>query len=123
MQESNCGGESFALRVIGDTMAPEFKDGCIIIIDPSGIVSDGSFVLARHNDEYIFRQLVYGDGVYYLKTLQEGHETIELQSLTAVEGVITQRAGRRRGGGCGDPCATRAWSAAPDHPAHPYPPG
>ena len=30
------------------------------------------------------------------KTLQDGHETIELQSLTAVEGVITQRAGRRR---------------------------
>ena len=96
MQESNCGGESFALRVIGDIMAPEFRDGCIIIIDPSGGVSDGCYVLARHNDEYIFRQLVYGDGVYYLKTLQEGHETIELQSLDAVEGVITQRAGRRR---------------------------
>ena len=96
MQESNCGGESFALRVIGDIMAPEFKDGCIIIIDPSGVISDGCYVLARHNDEYIFRQLVYGDGVYYLKTLQEGHETIELQSLDAVEGVITQRAGRRR---------------------------
>ena len=75
MQEGNCGGESFALRVIGDTMAPEFKDGCIIIIDPSGVISDGCYVLARHNDEYIFRQLVYGDGVYYLKTLQAGHET------------------------------------------------
>ena len=63
MQESSCGGEPFALRVIGDTMAPEFVDGCIIIIDPSGIVKDGSYVLARHNDEYIFRQLVFGEDV------------------------------------------------------------
>ena len=96
MQESNCGGELFALRVIGDTMAPEFKDGSIIIIDPSGVIADGCFVLARHDDEYVLRQLVYGDGIYYLRTLQEGHDDIEMQDLAAVEGVITQRAGRRR---------------------------
>jgi len=41
MQESSCGGEPFALRVSGDVMAPEFNDGCIIIIDPSGVVKDG----------------------------------------------------------------------------------
>jgi hypothetical protein len=29
MQENSCGGEPFALRVIGDTMAPEFMDGAI----------------------------------------------------------------------------------------------
>jgi len=28
---SSCGGEPFALRVIGDSMAPEFEDGCIIV--------------------------------------------------------------------------------------------
>ena len=96
MQEGSCGAEPFALRVIGDSMSPEFKDGCIIIIDPDGVISDGSYVLARHNDEYIFRQLVFGDGRYYLKTLQDGHETIEIQDLRPVEGVIVQQAGRRR---------------------------
>ena len=96
MQESSCGGEPFALRVIGDLMAPEFNDGCIIIIDPSGIVRDGSYVLARQGEEYIFRQLEFGEGVYYLKTLQDGHEVIELPDLTVVQGVIIQQGARRR---------------------------
>ena len=85
MQENSCGGEPFALRVIGDTMAPEFMDGAIIVIDPSGVVKDGSYVLARHNDEYIFRQLIFGEGVYYLKTLADGYEPIEIPDLVAVE--------------------------------------
>ena len=96
MQENSCGGEPFALRVIGDTMAPEFNDGCIIIIDPSGVVKDGCYVLARQGEEYIFRQLQFGDGVYYLKTLEAGHTVIELPDLTAVEGVIIQQGARRR---------------------------
>ena len=96
MQENSCGGEPFALRVIGDTMAPEFMDGCIIIIDPSGVVKDGSYVLARQGDEYIFRQLVFGDDVYYLRTLEEGHDDIEVPDLTLVEGVIIQQGARRR---------------------------
>ncbi len=96
MQENSCGGEPFALRVIGDTMAPEFMDGAIIIIDPSGVVKDGSYVLARHNDEYIFRQLIFGEGVYYLKTLAEGYDPIEIPDLVAVEGVIIQQGARRK---------------------------
>ena len=96
MQENSCGGEPFALRVIGDTMAPEFMDCAIIVIDPSGVVKDGSYVLARHNDEYIFRQLIFGEGVYYLKTLADGHEPIEIPDLVAVEGVIIQQGARRK---------------------------
>lgn len=96
MQENSCGGEPFALRVIGDTMAPEFEDGCIIIIDPSGVVNDGSYVLAQQGDEYIFRQLVFGDGNYYLKSLADGHETIEIPDLTSVQGVIIQKGARRK---------------------------
>ena len=96
MQEGNCGAEPFALRVMGDSMAPEFKDGCIIIIDPDGVISDGCYVLARHDDGFIFRQLIYkGDG-YQLKALQEGHAVIELSDLSPVAGVIVQQAGRRR---------------------------
>ena len=96
MQESSCGGEPFALRVIGDIMAPEFMDGCIIIIDPSGVVKDGSYVLARQGEEYIFRQLVFGDDMYYLRTLEEGHDDIEIPDLVLVEGVIIQQGARRR---------------------------
>jgi DNA polymerase V len=96
MQENSCGGEPFALRVIGDVMAPEFNDGSIIIIDPSGVVKDGSYVLVRQGEEYIFRQLEFGADGYYLKALQDGHEVIELPDLTAIEGVIIQQGARRR---------------------------
>jgi SOS-response transcriptional repressor LexA len=96
MQDGNCGREPYALRVLDDSMSPEFRDGCIIIIDPEGLIADGSYVLAQFNDEYIFRQLVFGEGVYYLQALEDGHETIEMSDLSAVEGVIIQQAGRRR---------------------------
>jgi len=96
MQEGSCGAEPFALRVTGDSMEPEFRDGCIIIIDPEGVISDGCYVLARHGDGYIFRQLVYRGDTYLLKALREGHETIEMPDLTPVAGVIIQQAGRRR---------------------------
>ena len=96
MQENSCGREPFALRVIGDSMTPEFADGCIIIIDPEGVVGDGSYVMARHADSYIFRQLVYGEGRYFLKALQPGHEVIELQDLAVIEGVVIEQGARRR---------------------------
>jgi len=76
-------------------MEPEFEDGCIIVIDPEGVITDGCYVLAHHDDGYIFRQLIYADDKYLLRTLQEGHETIELPDLAPVAGVIVQRAGRR----------------------------
>jgi len=96
MQEHGCGREPFALRVIGDSMSPEFADGSIIIIDPEGVISDGAYVMARHGDSYIFRQLVYGENRYFLKALQDGHEVIELPDLSGIEGVVTQQGMRRR---------------------------
>jgi len=96
MQENSCGREPFALRVVGDSMAPEFKNGCIIVIDPEAVISDNCYVVARINDEYVFRQLAYGEEVYYLQTLQGGHETVEIADLSCIEGVVIQQAGRRR---------------------------
>ncbi len=55
---SDCaGGESFALRVLGSSMEPEFHEGEIIIVEPEGLARDGSYVLAWHQDEWTFRQL------------------------------------------------------------------
>lgn len=71
MQGRHCSREPFALRILGDSMSPEFRDGCIII-DPEGVIANGSYALARHNDEYIFRQPLFGEGIYYLQTLDAG---------------------------------------------------
>jgi len=77
-------------------MEPEFATGCIIIIDPGGVVRDGSYVFAVDNKgEYIFRQLQTKDDRYFLTPLNDLYETIEIK-FDQIEGVITQRAGKRR---------------------------
>jgi DNA polymerase V len=88
--------EPFALQVLGDSMAPEFEHGVIIIVDPSGVVESGSYVVAQMDDEYLFRQLLIEDGAYYLVALKEDHRRLEIPGPQAIVGVVTQRAGRRR---------------------------
>ena len=97
MDIGGCGSsEPFALRVLGDSMTPEFEDGCVIVIDPSGVIENGCYVLAVHDEEYIFRQLIIEDRRYYLKPLNEGYEVLEISDIDAVKGVIVQKAGTRR---------------------------
>ena len=92
-----CGqNEPFALQVLGDSMEPEFKHGHIIIIEPDGVVSNGCYVFAVYQEEYIFRQLIINEKGYFLKPLNENYPTFAIETLEAVKGVITQRAGTRR---------------------------
>ncbi|MCP4043122.1 MAG: S24 family peptidase [Gammaproteobacteria bacterium] len=95
---SSCAeAEPFALRVIGDSMEPEFKDGVIVIIDPTGVAANGSYVLAVHEEEYIFRQLVKEGDKMYLKALNENYPRHPLPGgVDDIKGVIVQQAGRRR---------------------------
>ncbi len=94
---SSCSNsDPFALQVLGDSMEPEFPDKCIIIIDPAGVISNGSYVFATHNGEYIFRQLKIEDGKYYLVPLNDNYEVIEIPGIEAIHGKIVQRAGKRR---------------------------
>jgi SOS-response transcriptional repressor LexA len=88
--------EPFALRVLGDSMEPEFKDGCIIIIDPAANVEIGRYVIAELDGEYIFRQLIQENEKYFLKPINDGYKAVEISSTSIVRGVITQRAGVRR---------------------------
>ena len=100
--EGGCSGaESFALRVLGDEMAPEFNAGEIIIIEPDGALEDGRFVLAQLDGEWIFRQLCRrGDGwvLHALNPARPELADLPLPALQAVRGVIIQKAvpGRRR---------------------------
>ena len=89
--------EPFALQVIDDSMEPEFPRDCVIIIDPTAKAQNGSFVFAKDNEGvYIFRQLEIEGDTYTLKALKQGVNTIKLPNKQAVEGVITQRTGKRR---------------------------
>lgn len=96
--DSSCSeSEPFALQALDDSMEPEFATGCIIIIDPTGLANDGAYVFAKDNaDEYIFRQLRIVEGRHYLAPLNDLYETIEIKNISQIQGVITQRAGKRR---------------------------
>ena len=88
--------EPYALRVLGDSMQPEFMDGVVIVIDPAGAMRDGSYVIATHNDELIFRQLRIVEETFFLQPLNDLYDTVEIPSLDVVTGVVSQQAGRRR---------------------------
>ncbi|MDO8905016.1 S24 family peptidase [Hydrogenophaga sp.] len=91
------GSEAFALRVLGTSMEPEFLEGEIILIEPGGLVRDGSFVLAQHGGEWIFRQLCRQASGWTLHALNPAFADRPLPDLSAVRGVIIQKAlpGRR----------------------------
>lgn len=91
------GNESFALMVMGQSMVPEFNEGEIIIIEPGGDAQDGSYVLAWHAGEWIFRQLQKTAEGWCLHALNPAFGDSPLSSLNAVRGVIIQKAlpGRR----------------------------
>ncbi|HSW24263.1 MAG TPA: S24 family peptidase [Burkholderiaceae bacterium] len=92
------GGEVFALRVLGDSMAPEFLEGEIVIVEPDGAVHDGSFVLARADGEWTLRRLDRCDNGWVLRALNPAYRDHALPDLAAVHGVIIQKAvpGKRR---------------------------
>lgn len=96
MQTGCSESEPFALQVLGDSMVPEFADGVVVIVDPAGVVESGRYVVAMHEGEYYFRQLIIEDGGYFLKALNEGYETLPIPGVDAIRGVVIQQAGRRR---------------------------
>jgi SOS-response transcriptional repressor LexA len=95
--EGGCSeAEPYALQVLGDSMEPEFEDGCIVIIDPAGHVQNGVYVIAVHEEEYIFRQLLIEDQRFFLCALNNAYPRIEINGMEGIQGVIVQKAGRRR---------------------------
>lgn len=91
--------ESFALMVLGDSMEPEFVEGDIIVIEPEGLATDGSYVMAWLADEWIFRQLAKDDeGGWKLRPLNPKYPSARIPDLSVIKGVIIQKSkpGRRK---------------------------
>lgn len=85
------GAEAFALLVLGDSMEPEFSEGDVIVIEPEGLATDGAYVLARHEEEWIFRQLVRAANGWQLRPLNPRYPVVEPVDLSAVRGVVIQK--------------------------------
>lgn len=79
---------TFALRVTGDSMTPEFQEGMLLIIEPELEPNPGDFVVARNgNDETTFKQLVKDGADWYLKPLNERYPLKPLGNSTII-GVL-----------------------------------
>jgi phage repressor protein C with HTH and peptisase S24 domain len=88
--------EPYALRVLGDSMEPEFADGCVIIVDPGHALRDGSYVVVEYAGDVFFRQLVIDGERRILKALNPKYGSFELMPPYTIRGGVVQRVGRRR---------------------------
>jgi len=114
LEPSTCTeAETFALQVLDDSMEPEFREKCIIVVDPTGHAKEGSYVLAQLNgseavregaeseelvENFLFRQLRKNSkGEWGLYALNKNYALqATTQNLSDILGVIVQRAGTRR---------------------------
>ncbi len=97
--DGDCSGaEPFALMVLGDSMAPEFVEGEVIVVEPEGLAADGAFVVAQVDGDWTLRQLVRAASGWRLRALNPAYAATPLADLAAVRGVVIQksRPGRRR---------------------------
>lgn len=90
--------EPFALMVLGDSMAPEFAEGEIIVVEPEGLASDGSFVVAELEDGWTLRRLARAGDGWELRALDPAWPAVTIPDLAPVRGVVIQKSkpGRRR---------------------------
>jgi len=88
--------EPYALRVIGDSMAPEFVEGHILIVDPALPPQHGAYVIIDYHGETTFRQFIVENDKKFLRALNDAYPVVELVENYSVRGVVVQRASRRR---------------------------
>ena len=79
---------TFALRVHGDSMEPDFTEGMVLIIEPEMDPNPNDFVIAKNGDgETTFKQLVKDGGDWYLKPLNDRYP-IKLLGKCLIVGVV-----------------------------------
>lgn len=97
MSQNSCSAlEPYALRVLGDSMEPEFADGCVVIVDPGCAARDGSYVIVEFAGDVFFRQLVFDGERRFLKALNPKYGGFELSPPYTIKGGVVQQVGKRR---------------------------
>ena len=96
--KSSCSSNSepYALQNIGDMMAPEFSENCIIIVDPSMPIHNKAYVIIDFNDELYFRQYFEENERKVLRCLNTVYDEIELNGNFEVHGCIIQQKQRKQ---------------------------
>lgn len=79
---------TFALRVDGDSMEPEFPAGVLIVVEPDMDPQPGDYVIAKNGDDATFKQLVKDGSDWLLKPLNERYPIKPLESPCKIIGVV-----------------------------------
>jgi len=92
------GNNAFALRVTGDSMEPEFREGETIIVDPDRAPANGSYVIARidggvdGNGEATFKRLIWDGGRTYLKPINDRYPLMDMTGREfRIVGVVVEK--------------------------------
>ena len=76
---------TFALRVTGDSMEPEFTEGMLLVVEPELDPQPGDYVIAKNgSEETTFKQLVKDGADWYLKPLNSRYPIKPLAECTII---------------------------------------
>ncbi len=89
------GRHTFALRVVGDSMEPEFYEGEMIVVEPDMQFENGDFVIAKVGNDATSKRITRVDGDWYLKPLNSTYPT-KLLGEGHVIGVVREKVKRYR---------------------------
>jgi SOS-response transcriptional repressor LexA len=88
---------TFALRVQGDSMEDEFKDGAIIFVEPDMEAQPGDYVVVRTDEtESTFKQLIRDGADLYLKPLNPRYPIKPFPVGGVIVGVVRGQEKRYR---------------------------
>lgn len=80
---------TYALRVTGDSMEPEFPEGCIIIVEPDMEPRHGDYTIVKNgNGEATFKQLIQDGADWYLKPINPRYPVKLLPKGAVFCGVV-----------------------------------
>lgn len=88
------GDYAFWVKVKGDAMAsytaPSFPNGSMILVRPIEAVESGNFCLVKipESNEVTFKQYVEDAGVKYLRSLNPGYRSIEIDDRYEIIGIV-----------------------------------
>ncbi|MBF0184670.1 MAG: helix-turn-helix domain-containing protein [Magnetococcales bacterium] len=90
---SKSSDRGYALRVPDDSMMPEFREGDLIIMDPTQTGKHNQFVVAHLDGDtsLTFKQLMVVGNKTYLKPLNPRYPLLEVQDSLTVCGVVVAK--------------------------------
>lgn len=84
--------KTFVLKVLGDSMEPEFVSSDFIIVEPELEPQDKNFIIVYENEaEAMLKQLIIEGSRHYLKPLNPRYPIIAMTSQFKICGVVVEK--------------------------------